>query len=141
MKAVRKIIIVIASLALTVSMISCSNEQPGSSLSSALSAFIEHQTSQNYKESWNLSSENFRRSNDNDPIAYEKYARSYGIYPKKVSVLSISQFKDEAKIKVKVHFIETNGNNAGSAVMEWRFVREKDAWHYDKSRTISESAN
>lgn len=88
---------------------------------------------------WRSSSQRFKNSNDNDERVYIDYAKSYGVHPSKIDVLSITKSESEAIIAVKVHYIENNGNNAGSAVEEWRFVSGNGGWYFDGSRTISES--
>ncbi|MGV8931795.1 MAG: hypothetical protein ACOH1R_06740 [Luteimonas sp.] len=136
-KVIIQVIIICALAGLT---LSCSGKKVDNSMSGTLPAFIEYKTSQNYQGLWNSSSAHFRSSNDNDEAAYEKYARSYGVHPNRVSVLSIGEYGSEAKIKVNVHYVQSNGDIAGSAVEEWRFVSEKGSWYFDGYRTISESA-
>ena len=134
---------IIASMMLAVVLMasSCSRKSSDYSLSSDLSAFIDHKIAQNHEGLWNSSSKRFRDSNDNDAVAYEMYAKSYGVHPVKVDVLGVSESTSSAKIRVKVNYAGNAGESVGSAVEEWRFVRDKDGWFYDGSRTISESAD
>jgi hypothetical protein len=139
MEYLKRIILLIIVFALAGLALSCSKRNEPDSLSGAVLKVVQYKTAQNYRDLWTASSARFQSSNDNDEAAYEKYARSYGIHPDNVEVLSIEELASEAKVKVRTHYILANGATAGSAIEEWRFVREKSRWVLDGYRTISES--
>lgn len=139
MRYMRKIVSLLVILALLGMGVSCSKRDTRDTVSGAVAMVVEYKTSQNYRGLWNASSVKFQRSNDGDPVEYERYARSYGVHPDEIEVMGVDERNTEARVRVRAHYIQSDGSVAGSAVEEWRFVRENGGWFVDGYRTISES--
>jgi len=138
MKAVVSLIVILALLGFETS---CSKHDTQDTVLGAVAMVIGFKTSQNYRGLWNASSTKFQRSNDGDPVEYEKYARSYGIHPDKIEVIAVDERNFEAKVRVRARYIQDDGIIAGSAVEEWWFVKENGGWFIDGYRTITEMQN
>lgn len=139
MQSMRRVANLIMILALLVVGVSCSSRNGRDTLAGAVAMVIEYKTSQDYRGLWNASSVKFQRSNDGDPVEYEKYARSYGIHPNKIDVIKIDERTVEAGVIVRARYIESDGSLAAVTEEEWRFVKENGGWFIDGHRTISES--
>lgn len=138
MKTVVSLIVILALLGVETS---CSKRGTRDTVLGAVAMVIEFKKSQDYRGLWNASSAKFQRSNESDPVEYEKYARSYGVHPDKIEVIEVDERNSEAKVRVRARYIQDDGGVAGSAVEEWRFVRENGGWFIDGYRTISEMQN
>ena len=135
MKAIVSLIVILTLLGVVAS---CPKGGRRDTVLGAVAMVIEFKTSQDYRGLWNASSEKFQRSNDSDPMEYEKYARSYGIHPDEIEIIDVEERNAEAKVRVRARYIQDAGVIAGSAIEEWWFVRENSGWYFDGYRTISE---
>lgn len=109
-------------------------------LNTAVQKYIQCHKQQDYKCVWDLWSRRLKEGNDNDQAKFERDFLREGFHPSDSVVQKIEEAANTALLTVTVTYVDNaTGRRYGSAVEEWKFVKENGSWLFDDHKTLSES--
>lgn len=111
-----------------------------SELNAAVQRYIQCHKQQDYKCVWRLWSRRLKEGNDNDQAKFERDFMHEGFHPSNFGLKNSEESMGTAMLTVTVTYVENaTGKRYGSAVEEWKFIKENGSWLFDDYKTLSES--
>jgi sarcosine oxidase delta subunit len=117
--------------------LACKESRGNEKLDTAVQLFIDFNNSQNYKGVWSMWSTRLKEGNDFDEARYIREREEAGLHSSAVTVKDVQINERTAKVTVSVEYVYMANRPAGTAIEEWTFVKEYEAWLFDDYRTIS----
>jgi hypothetical protein len=118
--------------------LSCKESRGDEKLDAAVQLLIDYSNDQNYKGVWGMFSQNLMRGNDFDEGRYIREREEAGLHSTAIIVREVRVSKKTAKVTVAVDYVYRDNQLIGTAVEEWIFVKDGDAWLFDNYKTVSE---